>query len=156
MKLFHKMQSRLFIFGLCIFLLGAAGIVSAEQIIVEMNLKSIKQIQESTIVDKKVIPLYSFEKVDDNYKVIYRSQTEEELKREKELLDAKPISYEKEVKNYHYESLSSIPENIDYSEYSNEHESMFSGELELQSIEVYEIYNNRQYLAEYKGLITNK
>ncbi|ROR28172.1 hypothetical protein EDD66_105111 [Mobilisporobacter senegalensis] len=152
MKFLKKGKFNLLIFSLLVFVLGATGIVYAKEITVEKIYKSKSEIQESITEKENVIPLYSLEKVGDSYKVIYRNQTEEEIKKDNELLNNEPISYEKKVRNYYYKSVSSIPESIDYSEYNNEYEYMFIGKLDLISVTAC----GKDYIAEYKGILSNK
>lgn len=152
MKFFKKSKFNLLILSLLMFVLSATGLVYAKEVTVEKIYKSKSEIQENITQNESVIPLYSLEKMNDAYKVIYRNQTEEEIKRENELLNYEPISYEKKVRNYYYESVSSIPESVGYSEYNNDYEYMFSGKLDLISVTAC----GKEYIAEYKGTLTNK
>lgn len=151
MSFLKKDKFKLLIFSLLLFILGSTGIIYAKELTVEKVYKNKNEIQENITQNENVIPLYSLEKVGDNYKIIYRNQTKEEIEKDNEILNNEPISYEKKVRNY-YKSVSLIPESIDYSEYNDEYEYMFSGKLDLATVTAC----GKEYIAEYKGYLKNK
>jgi len=152
MQRLRRVRLKLLIFCLLTVILSATGIVYAKEMIVEKNYNNKSEIPENITENENGIPLYSIERVGELYKVIFRNQTEEEIRRANEFIKCKPISYEKTVRKYFIKSFSSIPENMDYSEYNNEFDCMVNGKLDLISVSVF----RKEYIAEYSGMLTNK
>lgn len=150
MLFFKKTNIKLLTLILLLSILGTTGVIYAKNLEIEKYYSTLSEIKENIITsDNITVPFYSLKKIDDKYKVVYKELPGEVLENSSNIDSSKNLSYEKSIIKNYYNTVSLIPEYVDYSEYNNEFNSTFSGTLYLKTINVYE----NVYVAKYIGVI---